>query len=263
MDMGLSKLREIVKDREAWQAAVHGVPESWTRLRDWTTAESGGACPELKWKCSPEDRLPYCTFPSSRGLDATNTMLGSNFFSLKAVHSSSHRCGSLSFLVFIWYAFQAALCIWMLPALLPFPRFAGAALLWAEFLYYLGPFIVGVYFVTLLRRCVLCSHSFLQPTLPPPRSFLLTRILFLLTLWEAQKGFQDVTTVRMTGRHLRIFRSHVRHCFASVSFHQAVFWWHKSSGSVTFHRLGIFLTCVPSCWGPAVTPSPSAFWDVG
>ena len=37
MDMTLSKLREVVKDREAWRAAVHGVPKSRTQLSIWTT----------------------------------------------------------------------------------------------------------------------------------------------------------------------------------------------------------------------------------
>ena len=40
MDMGLSKLRELVMDREAGHAVIHGVAKSWTRLSDWT---------ELNW----------------------------------------------------------------------------------------------------------------------------------------------------------------------------------------------------------------------
>ena len=34
MDMNLGKLREMVRDREAWHAAVHGVTKSWTQLGD-------------------------------------------------------------------------------------------------------------------------------------------------------------------------------------------------------------------------------------
>ena len=39
MDISLSKLQEMVKDREAWRTSVHGVAKSQTRLSDWTTTK--------------------------------------------------------------------------------------------------------------------------------------------------------------------------------------------------------------------------------
>ena len=51
IDMGLGGLQELVMDREAWHAVVHGVAKSWTRLSDWT---------ELSWTdratCFPQPR---------------------------------------------------------------------------------------------------------------------------------------------------------------------------------------------------------------
>ena len=39
-DMSLSKLQEMVKDRGAWHATVHGIANSWTRLSNWTTTRT-------------------------------------------------------------------------------------------------------------------------------------------------------------------------------------------------------------------------------
>ena len=44
VDMNLSKFCVIVKDREGWHAAVHGVAKSWTRLSDWTIANDTLLC---------------------------------------------------------------------------------------------------------------------------------------------------------------------------------------------------------------------------
>ena len=61
MDVSLSELREMVMDREAWRAAIHGVSKSWTRLSDCTELGLGISL----WSLYPDITiLQKDTYPS-------------------------------------------------------------------------------------------------------------------------------------------------------------------------------------------------------
>ena len=69
MDLGLSKLRETVKDREAWCAAVHQVTKSWPWLSDWTTTTT----------CHMKPNQHSCRSKAVRGGPCVRGMAGMHY----------------------------------------------------------------------------------------------------------------------------------------------------------------------------------------
>ena len=97
MNMSLSKLQELVMDRQAWRAAVHGITKSWTWLSNWTESWISLTVP-CGWMVQDTWGVVSCFSRFSVWPHATH--FASIGTSLSWVTPSSPRCGQYKFFIF-------------------------------------------------------------------------------------------------------------------------------------------------------------------
>ena len=106
MDMSLSKLQEMVKDREVWRAIVHGVTKSWAWLSDWTTDGK-----ESAWSCERPGFNPWIRkMPWKRKWQPTSVFLPGELHGQKSLAGYSpwacKESDTNEWLTHIYFAFQ-------------------------------------------------------------------------------------------------------------------------------------------------------------
>ena len=135
-DMNLNKLHEIVKDREAWNAAVHGVTKSWTQLNNWTTITT------VKLELSMWFQFPYPLF-----------------FHNTCCSEWSHSLGSMqSYVQFIYFSYYLKhIWTWYVSVILSinisFSYIQEYFLSWIELFFFLQNYWKYLYFFLSVDNC--------------------------------------------------------------------------------------------------------------